>query len=395
LILSLAALLETIVLLILGPCQDMQMIQAPEHLERRSVRMSVLISFIPLALLILACACWLLLHEAWTAFLVDTGPVHCATFSPDGTRILYTQHHNGTMRLLDVTTGLELRCYNRHGIFVSISPDGTLAVSPCNDALSQRLVLWNVESGQEVKTFVGHKQGITCAAFSPSGDHIVSGSSDQTVRVWDVGTGRELACLAGHTGDVNALAISPDGAWAVSGSGDYWGGECHDFGCRLWDLQRGKWLRSFRGHTGPVSSVAFSPDGQLVVSGGGDDTLRLWKVATGDEVRCLRGGGNEITSVAFSPDGRHVLSGSDYNGEVKLWDITNGQEIRAFKGHTERIWSVGFSRDGRRAFSTSGTWADLGYRVAGLKVGSWRTVDCTVRIWDVETGTQLQCIEGH
>jgi WD40 repeat protein len=57
-------------------------------------------------------------------------------------------------------------------------------------------------------------------AFSPDGQHIVSGSSDKLVKVWSVSSGKEVASLAGHAHCVRSVAFSPDGQHIVSGSSD-------------------------------------------------------------------------------------------------------------------------------------------------------------------------------
>jgi WD40 repeat protein len=59
---------------------------------------------------------------------------------------------------------------------------------------------------------------ITCVAFSPDGNQIVSGSSDNSVQVWDAKTGKQLKELRGHTDHVTSVAFSPDGDQIVSGS---------------------------------------------------------------------------------------------------------------------------------------------------------------------------------
>ena len=51
---------------------------------------------------------------------------------------------------------------------------------------------------------------------------------------------------------------------------------------------------------------------------------------------------------------------------------------------------MAFSPDGRRALSGSG---DI--RKGGFLWLKYTPVDCTMRLWDIETGVQLHCFEGH
>ena len=68
--------------------------------------------------------------------------------------------------------------------------------------------------------FRGHAGAVNSVAWSPNGQQVLSGSSDQTVRVWEVKSGRCLRILACHTGIVRSVAWSPEGQQALSGSED-------------------------------------------------------------------------------------------------------------------------------------------------------------------------------
>lgn len=59
----------------------------------------------------------------------------------------------------------------RDGLIVSASGDRSIKI-------------WDLATGQELRTILGHSRGIACIQFD--GNLIVSGSSDQTIRVWYV-----------------------------------------------------------------------------------------------------------------------------------------------------------------------------------------------------------------
>jgi WD40 repeat protein len=59
-------------------------------------------------------------------------------------------------------------------------------------------------------------------AYSPDGQHIISGSSDKTIRIWDAKTGAAVGQpLEGHMDSVQSIAFSPDGQRIVSRSDDF------------------------------------------------------------------------------------------------------------------------------------------------------------------------------
>jgi WD40 repeat protein len=57
-------------------------------------------------------------------------------------------------------------------------------------------------------------------SLSGDGQYVLSGSADRTVKLWDVASGQCLRTFAGHTEAVTSVAFSPDGRYALSAGAD-------------------------------------------------------------------------------------------------------------------------------------------------------------------------------
>jgi WD40 repeat protein len=108
------------------------------------------------------------------------------------------------------------------------------------------------------------------AAFSPDGKYIATASVDKMAHLWEVESGKEIRQFIGHTDILYSVAFSPDGKYIATTSADGT--------ARLWDVQTGQELRRFVGHTAGVQNVAFSPDGKYLATVSDDGTARLWDI---------------------------------------------------------------------------------------------------------------------
>jgi WD40 repeat protein len=66
---------------------------------------------------------------------------------------------------------------------VAFSPDGKLGLTGSSDNTAR---LWDLQTGQELRRFIGHSGAVEWAVFSPDGKTFLTVSDDGTGRMWDV-----------------------------------------------------------------------------------------------------------------------------------------------------------------------------------------------------------------
>lgn len=300
--------------------------------------------------------------------VVQTGHISCVSevaFSPDG-KTLASGSWDNSVKLWDVASGQEVKSLEGHTGWVwsvAFSPDGKTLASGSGD---KTIKLWSVESGEVIRTLDGHTDWVQPIAFSPDGKLLASGGRDNTVRLWSVESGQQIKILTGHTDWVYAVAFSPDGKALASGGSDNT--------IKLWEVATGREIKSFTGHTRTVLSLTFSPDRKTLVSGSTDQTIRLWSLESGQEIKSLKAHDGSVYSVKFSPGGKTFASGGGDN-TAKLWDAELGRPIESFDWHKQSVHSVAFSPDGRT-----------------LATGSF---DNTICFWNVASGRRLESLDGH
>jgi len=247
-------------------------------------------------------------------------------FSHDGNQIL-TGLIDGTVRLWDAATGIELRTFFGHsGAISSVAfrPDGQQILSGSWD---RTIKIWDANSGIEQKTFRGHTNRVTAVMFH--NDQVLSGADDGTIKLWDIATGIEQGTFFGHIGAIRTLAFNPNGQQVLSGS---WDGEI-----TLWDINTDRKTIIFFDIYG-VNSAVFSPDGSQILTGSDDGIIKLWDTATGKEVKTLYEHPGTILSVTFNPKTQQILTVSR-DGIARLRNI-EGEETASFISFNDGEWIV-------------------------------------------------------
>jgi WD40 repeat protein len=257
---------------------------------------------------------------------------------------------------------------------IAIAPNGQIAVTASGDralkvkvpSADSTLKVWDLRSGSQMHTLIGHEHGVTDVALTPDGHKAISASRDRSLKVWDIRKGTQLHDLKGHKEWVSGVVITSDGQRAVSVSGDKT--------LRVWDIEKGTALHTLTGHNDVIWAVAVTPDGQRAVSASADRTLKVWDIEQGTELYTLTGHRGWVTGVALTPDGKQAISAS-LDNTLKVWDIEQGQERYTLAGHNGWVTAVAVSPDGKQAVSAS--------------------ADQSLKVWDIEQGKLLNTLTGH
>jgi WD40 repeat protein len=361
--------------------------------------------------------------------------------------------------LYDIRTGKKLRTFD--GTPCAFGPNDQWLVTTVDGAWNNEtrrrdpgsVVLWDAESGQKLRTFDLDSGNSSLVALSPDGRFLLGAIAGdlnkETDRadpwsaiVWDVESGQKLRTFAIGSGRYVAAAFSPDGRSLLIAAEGEWSKETNRSGpgsIVLWDVESGQKLRTYDVGSGGRTAAAFSPDGRRILTAAGSGkrgSLILWDVESGQKLRTIEVGSDlewQFTvSIAFGRDGRRVMvglanlgsaiwdiatgaktwafadpanpfanctAGAHFSAKgtrlvtvhgmhrnathgVVLWDAQTGQKLRSFHLGNRGLHSTDFSPDGRKMAAVLDRWN------ANTKCSEY-----SVASWDVESGQQLQTFD--
>jgi len=268
-----------------------------------------------------------------------------AAISPDGQLIAVSVGALGFL-VFQTSDGSELFSVNGEKKLVqtlTFSPDGASLLS-ASGVESTAIHLWDVATGEWVRTLNGHRAYVTDLQFTTDGKYLISSSSDQTIRLWDWPEGRTVAVLHGHLDEVDGLAISPDGRSFAS--------RCRDGSVFLWALDsptRPPAYRTLmlRSPTWTPRPPVFTSDGRSIIAVDPNGTLAQWDIDTLQQVRRWRAGEDDGGYVAaLTPDGTQAAI-RDANGCISLLDLATGAQRTNVLPNVPSVYACYFSASGR------------------------------------------------
>lgn len=80
--------------------------------------------------------------------------------------------------------------------------------------------LWDIRMNKLLQHYKVHRAGVNCVSFHPSGNYLITASTDGTLKILDLLEGRLIYTLHGHKGPVLTVAFSKGGEKFASGGAD-------------------------------------------------------------------------------------------------------------------------------------------------------------------------------
>jgi len=269
----------------------------------------------------------------------------------------------------------------------------------------------------------GHTGAVLCALYCEAVDMFVTGGDDSTLRLWPLDDNPEDDKNGGRKGSgakPNApsqpqasqppmvLREHTDRVTGLISYGSTIGSVSWDLSIRLWDVHAA--LRDMRNleepksthvindaHDDYVLSMAHAPELEQIASASADQGVKLWDLR--EDTEPSEGGVDaDGTRLLFVPEGRRgkklcgTLTGHAADVSHVKWNTVHGLWVTGSEDHTVRCWTP----DGVQLYEIR----PPGDAVTALAIDAngyilCASMDCSVRVYDVETQEVVQQHNGH
>lgn len=154
----------------------------------------------------------------------------------------------------------------------------------------------------------GHLQPISVIEWHPSGNYFASGSIDNSIILWDYETGKQIRSFNHHTGKIIDLAFSSDGKYLMSSGSDNL--------VAIVNCLTGNVIFSHEYQSQYVypMSICFSPNNDHVFIGDNRDVFTSINIETKELTTTKKGFSARVETMSWSRDQTTYVEIPDYKG---------------------------------------------------------------------------------
>lgn len=147
-----------------------------------------------------------ILYDARTADLLTSVTGRSAAFSSDSSRFLAGPAQNGKMKMYDASSGAELQEYPFDLRLPVFSPDDQFIAGVQSFGAQDSVVVYEVESGNDIRRFIRGTDTITGLLFTADGTGLIEAGADGIVAAWELYPPRAIIVSGGGDYEGNAIA---------------------------------------------------------------------------------------------------------------------------------------------------------------------------------------------
>lgn len=247
---------------------------------------------------------------------------------------------------------------------------------------------------------------MTSLAFTPTGTHLASSSTDLSIKLWDFSTYHCIRTLRGHDHTISALSFLPilsqiavatatgetsssqTGMDAESAGAQFVVSCSRDKTVKVWDVETGFCEQTINHHNDWVRCIAVRRSDGALCTAGNDSVIFIYNGSDRSKMCELRGHESVIESVAFicealessqkaakpGDERRDLLASGGRDRSVRLWNLRTVSCLATFMVHDNWVRSVLLHPSGNYIISAGD--------------------DRTIRVMDIKAQRCLRTLDG-
>jgi len=150
---------------------------------------------------------------------------------------------------------------------------------------------------------------------------------------------------------------------------------------RIFDFDSFELVFEWEAHSDYIRYIQVHPSLPYILSCGDDHTIKLWDwEAEYSSKETFAGHSHYVMMIKLNPADLNTFASASLDCSVKLWELSSGSQLCSLEGHAKGVNCIDFY-----PASSSST---LPYLVSGAD-------DYTIIVWNYQTRAQVHTLQGH